>query len=110
MSSLQHLHREWLSLRDTFNERIGRLETGETIYADSQYATNAWQNKLRVWRQELEDLIAQYPPTDLGAGHAVPSNVGCYPRETTGGTPFNNSSLGSAPTARELARENRTRG
>ena len=62
MSSFQQLHDNWAALHATFAQKIGESETSRIISSDLQYATAAWHNRLKVWCEELDELMAEYSP------------------------------------------------
>lgn len=61
MSSIRELSSQWSGMRDIFLQLLDRLPSGDSIWSPSQYATEAWQHKLRKWNAEIDGLIEEYP-------------------------------------------------
>ena len=54
----------------TIAQKIQESETEQTISSDLQYATAAWHNKLKAWREDLDRLMAEYSP-EFGRAHIM---------------------------------------
>ena len=78
MRSFKQLHEEWATLHATFARKIRESETAPIISSDVQYATASWHNKLKVWCDELDQLMAEYS-SEFGHSHLTSLREGQYP-------------------------------
>ena len=67
MITTDNLRVDCIATRDMFNRKIIRLESARGLYSignDPTKAKAAWLRKLKVWRNEIEDLLSSFPAQD----------------------------------------------
>lgn len=62
--TIDDLRRDWRRAIEQYDDMIAWLEGGGTIHPigeSAERATQAWLEKLRHWRKELETLLQTFP-------------------------------------------------